>query len=474
MSTIDLDLCYMTATEAIAAFKARKLSPVELMKAVVARAEEVNPALNAISQEHFDRALKEARQAEERYLGKKAAPRQLEGVPIAIKDFHMIKDEITTFGSKVFEYYRATSTAPTVNRLLKAGAIMHLRSTTPEFASSATTHSPLWGVTRNPWNRAFSPGGSTGGGAAAVAAGFATIADGTDGGGSIRIPASACGLVGYLAPFGRNPLDSDHPVESLLRYGPVTRSVADAALMQNVMSGPHPDDMCSLRDRLELPDSFEAIRGWKIALSLDLGYFSVDPEVLKAVKVAAKIFETLGCQVTQVSLDWNIGILEAMYTHWEGMAAAALAQHLPRWRYEINPHVVHLIEKGLGRSAADLYSVNYVRGNMYRSLESILKNYDVLICPTLAIPSVAAEHNNLDPNFVIDGKRVDPYLQWAMTYPFNLVSQVPAISVPCGTAQSGVPIGLQIVGKTYDDLSVFRAAAAFEKAMPWRARRPEL
>ncbi len=474
MSAADLDLCYMTATEVIEAFNANTLSPVELLKAVIARAEAINPSLNAISQQYFDRALKEARRAEACYRGKHAAPRPLEGIPIAIKDFHAVKDEITTFGSKVFESHRATHSAPTVDRLLKAGAIMHLRSITPEFASSATTHSPLWGVTKNPWNRAYSPGGSTGGGAAAVAAGFATVADGTDGGGSIRIPASACGLVGYLAPFGRNPLDRDHPVESLLRYGPITRSIADAALMQNVMSGPHADDQCSLRDRLTLPNRFESIRGWKIALSYDLGYFAVDPEVTKAVKAAARVFEGLGCQVEEVGLPWHLGILEAMYAHWEGMAASVLAKYLPRWRYEMNPHVVHLIEKGRQRSAADLYRVNAVRGEMYRSLEPILRKYDVLICPTLAVPSVAADHDNLDPCFAIAGKKVDAYLQWVMTYPFNLVSQVPVLSVPCGVARSGVPIGLQIVGRTYDDLSVFRAAAAFECASPWRDRRPDL
>ena len=209
MAAPDLELCYLTATEAIAKFRTREISPVELMDAVIARCEAVNPTLNARTHTYFDRAREQARKAEAKYGQSGARLRPLEGIPCAIKDFHPMKGEITTFGSKVFEDFRPDNTAPTVERLQRAGAIVHCRTTTPEFAGSGSTHSPLWGVTRNPWNPDFTPGGSSGGAGAAVASGMTTVADGTDGGGSIRIPASACGLFGYKAPFGRNPLDRE-------------------------------------------------------------------------------------------------------------------------------------------------------------------------------------------------------------------------------------------------------------------------
>ena len=183
MASADLDLCYMTATDAIAGFKSKTLSPVELMKAVISRIESVNPKINAITYDYFDRALKQAKDAEARYGKTDGRPRPLEGIPCAIKDFHAVKGEITTLGSRIFENSRPTQTAPTVDRLLKAGAIMHCRTTTPEFAYAGITSSPLWGITRNPWNLDYAPGGSSGGAGALLAAGGTTIADGTDGGG---------------------------------------------------------------------------------------------------------------------------------------------------------------------------------------------------------------------------------------------------------------------------------------------------
>jgi amidase len=315
MASVDSKLCYMTATEAIARFKTKTLSPVELMKAVIARCETVNQKINAITYDYFDRALEQARDAEERYAKTDGRPRPLEGIPCAIKDFHSVKGEITTYGSRIFENFLPDNTAPTVERLLKAGAIMHCRTTTPEFAYAGVTASPLWGITRDPWNLEYAPSGSSGGAAALLAAGGTTLADGTDGGGSIRGPASACGLIGYKPPFGRNPLDREHPLETILVYGPLTRSVADAALMQNVMSGPHPADICSLRQRLRLPASFSGLKGWKVALSMDFGYMPVSPEVEKNTRAAAEVFRSLGCEVHEVELGWDARTLDAWFTH---------------------------------------------------------------------------------------------------------------------------------------------------------------
>jgi len=472
MAMSSSELCYLTATEALTAFKDRKLSPVELMQAVIARCEAVNPKVNAITYDFYERALKQARAAEKVYSAKKSRPRPLEGVSLAIKDFHPVKGEITTFGSKIFEHNRPDYTAATVERLFKAGAIMHARSTTPEFAYSGNTHSPLWGQTRNPWNLDYVSGGSSGGAGAMVASGMTTLADGTDGGGSIRIPASACGVVGYKAPFGRNPLDRDHPLESLLHYGPITRSVADAALMQNVMSGPHADDLCSLPDKLTIPDTLEGIKGWKVALSIDLGYVQVEPEVERNTRAAAEVFRKLGCTVEEVDLGWDWGVLDCWLTWWEGLFAGVAAQYLPRWRYEMDPFVVNLLDKGRGHDAMRLYQCNIKRGEMWRKLAPIVNKYDVLLCPTLAVPAVPTSHDECSNSYTINGKPVNAYVGWIMTHGFNLVSQCPAMSVPTGFGKSGVPTGMQIVARPFDDLRVFRAASAFEQAKPWRRKKP--
>ena len=472
MASIDLDLCYMTATEALAKFKAKTLSPVELIKALIARSQAVNPRLNALTYTFYDRALDQAKKAGARYM--KGRPRPLEGIPVAIKDFHAVKGEITTLGSKALKDFRPNNTAPTIERLLAAGCIMHCRTTTPEFAHAGTTHSLLWGITRNPWNLDYGPGGSSGGAGAALAAGMTTIADGTDGGGSIRIPCSANGIFGYKPPFGRNPLDREHPLETLAHYGPLARSVADAALMQNVMSGQHPADICTVREKVVIPQTLEGIKGWKVALSMDLGYFEVDSEVQKNTREAAKVFKSLGCKVEEVNLGWNYGTLDAWTTHWEGLFAALCADLLPRWQYEMDPFVVKLLERGMDLSAVRFYRCNQVRAEMYTKLAPILDQYNILICPTLAVPAVKADHRNDDPDFTINGKKVSAHIQWAMTYPFNLVSQCTVASIPSGFASSGVPTGLQIVARTFDDLSVFRAAAAFEAAKPWRDKRPSL
>ena len=241
------------------------------------------------------------------------------------------------------------------------------------------------------------------------------LADGTDAGGSIRIPASACGLIGYKPPFGRNPLDRDFPRESILQYGPLARAVGDAALMQNVMSGPHPDDPCSLRTRVRIPGKMDGIEGWRVALSLDLGYVTVDPEVERNTQAAADVFRDLGCVVDEGALGWHSGVIDAFLTLAEALCAGLSGPLLPRWRYEMDPFLVDVIERGMRLDAARLYRVNLVRSEMYRALSPILERYHVLICPTLAVPSVPIEHNNADYDLRVGGVPVHPHLGWLLT-----------------------------------------------------------
>ncbi len=471
----DVDLCYLTAEEAISAFKSRELSPVDVMKAVIARCEKVNPKLNAITYSHFDRALDQAKKAEKRYASSNGSARPLEGIPMAIKDLHPVEGEICTWGSKIFEGVRADNTVPIVERLLDAGAILHIQTTSPEFAHTGHTHSPLWGATRNPWNAEYNCGGSSGGSAAAVAAGMTILADGDDGGGSIRIPSSACGVFGFKPPFGRNPgrlLPTN--LDWILHLGPITRSVGDAILMQNVMSGPHPMDAATLKPKLEIPSELGSIRNWKIAFSMDLGYFEVDEEVQKNTLAAVEVFKSLGCVVEEVDLDWNYGSYDAWMTHWEGLFASVAGHHLPRWQYEMDPYVRELLHRGMNHSYTRVKQTEFVRTQMYDKFGPLMENYQLLLCPTTAVPSVPLWHRCDDRNFTINGKHVDAMIQWCMTYPFNLLSQCPVATVPSGFASSGVPTGLQIVGRTYDDISVLQAARAYEGARPWRGTRPNL
>ena len=475
MNKADLDLCYLSATEALARFKARSLSPVELCRALIKRNEEVNPALNALTDTYFDEALKGARSAETRYRNPKSGRhRPLEGLTVAIKDFHSVKGRLTTYGCKAYAGFKPDNTAPTVERLLQAGALMLSRTTTPEFAHAGITKSPLWGVTRNPWDTACTPGGSSGGSAAVIAAGMATLADGTDGGGSCRIPAAFSGVIGYKPPFGRNPLDREHPLENLLHYGPITRSVADAALMQNVMSGQHVADQCSLREAVVLPEQFGSVRGMKIAFSMDLGYYEIAPDVQQNTLDTVRALKRLGAKVEEVKLNWNYGVLDAWMTRWEGIFADIGKPLLPRWRYEMTPFCVTLIENGLRHDASRFYHTNVTRGEMFKTLGPILERYDALVCPTLAVSSLPAEHDDAGSDLTINGKSVPNYLGWTLTYPFNLMAWCPVMSVPSGFGATDMPTAVQVVGRTFDDPTVFQVAAALERVRPWRQRRPKI
>ena len=216
--------------------------------------------------------------------------------------------------------------------------------------------------------------------------------------------------------------------------------------MQNVMSGQHPEDLRSLPGRVRLPTAYDGIRGWKVALSMDLGHLQIDPEVAEITRRAAALFRELGCEVEEVDLGWNYSALNCCVTWWEGIFAGLVGQYLPRWHYEMDPFVVSLVERGLRLGAARLYQIYSVRGWLWQQLQPILKSHDILICPTLTAPAVKADHNNADPDYRINGVRVSAYAGWIATYGFNQVSQCPVMSVPAGFTSCGVPTGLQIVG----------------------------
>ncbi|HWA41630.1 MAG TPA: amidase family protein [Hypericibacter adhaerens] len=469
----DQDLAFITATEAIAAFKARKLSPVELLKAMEAQFHKVNGKVNAFTYTFFDQALIQARNAEKRYAaGRPTKP--FEGVPLMIKDIHQIKGYVTTFGSLLYKHNVDEVTEPFVERMLAAKPVLIGRSTNPEFAASCITHSRLWGITRNPWNTRYNAGGSTGGGAAAVASGMTVLSDGSDYAGSIRVPASCCGVFGFKPPTGRVPHSQPWNLNGYAVFGPVTRSVADAALMMNVIAGQDRRDITSVRERLRYPERYERIKGWRIAYSPDLGCFEVDPEVAKATRKALDVFREAGAEIEEIDLGWPKTILQAWLAH------ARENDFEPPWllprhkRKLLTDYIrAYTPRNDVARRFTYADSLN-IRVAMWEKLAPVLKRCQVLLCPTLAIPAQPAAYNPADRSLKINGKKVESEIGWVMTFPFNMLSQLPAASVPCGFAKSGVPIGLQIVGRPFDDLTVFQAAAAFETLRPWRKYRPKL
>jgi len=473
----DLELCYMSAAEALRRFRDRSLSPLELLRALIARAEAVEPKINAFTATYFEEALDKARLAEARYAGGKASPRALEGLAVAIKDETPLKGRRTTQGSLLLKDHVDERTNPSAERILRAGAIVHARTTTPEFCVVPITWSRLWGVSRTPWNLAYSPGGSSGGSAASLAAGSSTLANGSDIGGSIRIPASACGVVGFKPPYGRNP---DTPPFSLDWYnhiGPLARTVADCAIFQNVMAGPHLSDIATVRPKLRIPPVLPEARGRRVALSIDLDVFEVDAEVERNTRETADALRSAGVEVEEVRLGWPETIKQALWWHWGAYLGPYIRRYAAMGPELVTDYVREFLDRTRASTVEDFFRSVELETELYENLGKLFAKYDALICPTLAVPSVAADHDVADRDFRINGKPVDAYLDWCLTYPFNMMSRCPVLSVPSGFAANGVPTGIQIVGRPFQDVSVFELGAALERVKPWldvTERRPAI
>ncbi len=460
------ELCYLTATEAVKLFIARKLSPRELLASLIARAERVNPAINCFADRYFDEALAQATLSEQRYMKRGAKLRPLEGIALAVKDAQRVGGKRTTHGSLIFKDSVDDHSDPMVERLQKAGAVIFARTTTPEFCLSGVTHSRIWGVTRNPWNVEFTPGGSSGGSGAALAAGLTTLATGTDIGGSIRIPASASGVVGYKPPHGRNPDGSPANFDPFNHCGPMTRAVADAALMQNITSGPHAHDHDSLRGRVRLPIKAESIKGLKIAYSIDFDYVEVDADVRHNTLASLDVFRRLGAIIEEVKLGWTKSV-DADCFHWYN------TMHFGRqtlWHRERDADLMTDYALKMADAVERNTSVNDVHKPlarahaMYQTLGPILDSHDVFICPTNNYPAVRADHDPWDEGFTVNGKQADPEYGWVMTHQFNMLHNLPVLAVPSGHAINAVPTGIQIVARSFDDARVFKAGLAFEQA----------
>ncbi|MGW5746779.1 amidase [Amycolatopsis sp. NPDC003861] len=463
------DLHYLSATEALRRFRSRELSPVELLTAVIERAEQVEPTVNALCHRRFEEALLQAREAEERYAGRGPAPRLLEGIPLAIKEEEAISGQPCTQGSLLFRDEIADHTSCFAQRMLDAGAIVHARSTTPEFSAAGVTRSKLWGVTRNPWNPRFAVGGSSGGSAAALAAGTTTLASGSDIAGSIRIPASFNGVVGYKPPYGRVPVDPPFNYDTYLHNGPMARTVEDAVLLQNVIAGPDLSDITSLSPKLVLPQRPEPVAGLRVAVSVDFGGWAVDPEIRKNTLGVADVLRSAGAVVEEVALSLSREQVNRASAIHYGLTIGFLEDLVRAHPDDVSPYLSAVVDRTRRRSQGGTVVEGYqLEAALHASVAEVLRAFDVLLCPTVATRGLPADEDYAgDVTIEVGGEVFDDPIDAILTVPFNILGRCPVLAVPSGFAGNGVPTGVQLVGRPYDDETVFRAGAALESADPW-------
>ena len=455
-----------TASELLQLYRTGQASPVEAARAVHERIARLNPSLNAFCFIAPDESRQAARASEARWIDfrKTGAPcGELDGVPVSIKDLILARGWPTLRGSRTVDPQQPWDVdAPVAARLREAGAVLLGKTATPEFGCKGETNSPLTGITRNPWNLAKTPGGSSGGAAAAVAAGMGPLAVGTDGAGSVRIPAAFCGTFGLKPSFGRVPAYPLSPFGSVAHLGPHTMSVRDAALMMNAIKRPDARDWTSLP-----PDAADytvglddGVRGLRIAYSPTLGYArNVHPEVAAAVAAAARQLEALGARVEQLDpgiedpLDITTGLwFVSAWAVWNTLTPEQQAVTDPDFRAEA--------QLGERLSALDVQRLNLRRGALGSHMRQFMQRHDLLLTPCVAVPAfdaLPAGHSMMDPAAM---------LGWTpFSYPFNLTQQ-PACTIPCGLTADGLPIGLQIVGPMFGDALVLRAARAYESTCP--------
>jgi aspartyl-tRNA(Asn)/glutamyl-tRNA(Gln) amidotransferase subunit A len=462
------ELCYLPATDLAALIRKREVSPTEVARAFLDRIERVNPTINAYCTVTDFRALDEAR-AVEAALGRGETVGPLAGVPVSIKDLLLTKGIRTTRGSLLYADDIPTEDAPVVERLRNAGAILLGKTNTPEFGWKAATDNRIFGPTRNPWKLDRVAGGSSGGAGAAVAAGLGPLAIGTDGGGSIRIPACFCGIFGLKATFGLVPAYPASFAEALSHTGPMTRTVRDAALMLNVIAGR------DSRDRNGYPigsvDFLEnigaGITGTRVAWSPNLGHGLVDPEARQSAESAARHFEELGCHLEEASP--SVGDFASPWQIlFYGSITAGLSAQPEGWEAKIDPGLAGIVRQARGASAVDLAGAYQARARFYDATRRFFDRYDLLLTPSFAVPPWKIGQDFPDE---IGGRKAVLGDGAQLTQLFNLTGQ-PAATVPCGWTVDGLPLGLQIVGRPHEDALVLRAAAAFEAIAPWADRRP--
>ena len=466
----DTELCFTPATTLAAMIRSKEVSPVETTRAVLDRIAAVDGKVNAFAALDAEGAMAAARAAEAAVMGGGALG-PLHGVVATVKDLADVAGLPTERGSYTAKGKIADVDTPFAARLKAAGAVILGKTTTSELGWTGVSRSPLTGITHNPWRHGHNAGASSAGAGAAAAAGFGPLHQGSDGAGSIRMPAHFCGVFGLKPTFGRVP---NWPVpnnDQTSHNGPLTRTVADAALMMEVMAGPAPLDHWTL----EAPPADysarlrEGISGLRVAYSPDLGHARVDPEIATLVADAVKAFAGLGVTVEEVTPHFETDGPELVRFMWSTQMGT-YAPFLPEYRDRMDPGLVACMEEAEGRSAAEYLAV---RGRKLRYIESVnrfFQDWDLLLTPAVSVAAFPAER--LQPAHWPEHPW--DWISWAeFSWPFNF-SGTPAASVPCGITKDGLPVGLQIAGRRFADLTVLQAAAAFEQARPWADKRPPL
>jgi aspartyl-tRNA(Asn)/glutamyl-tRNA(Gln) amidotransferase subunit A len=452
-----MSLCSLTAVQLVEAYQKHEVSPVEVAQAVLKRIDEQNSRFNAFCFLSKEETLENAKASEARWMSGQPMG-LLDGVPVSVKDLILTRGWPTLRGSKTIDPQGPwNDDAPATARLREHGAVLLGKTTTPEFGWKGVTDSALTGITRNPWNPDKTPGGSSGGAVAAVAAGMGPLAVGTDGGGSIRIPCSFTGLFGIKPSFGRVPAWPLSPFGTVAHVGPIARSVADAALMLNVLALPDARDWHALpRDPRDWRSGLEqGVKGLRIAFSPDLGYAKVDPEVASLVRSSIKVFEELGAKIEEKHPGFENP--EPIFrTHW--FSGAAYLLKTIKQKNLVDPGLLEVAAQGEKITAHEILEAQMKRGALGAHMNLFHRDYDLLVTPTLAVAAFDVGKEGPEKN-----KR---WTDWTpFSFPFNLTQQ-PAASIPCGFTRAGLPVGLHLVGPRYGDALVLRAARAFETARP--------
>lgn len=470
------DICFMSAVDMLEKIKNQELKSQEITETVIKRIERVNPSINAFCTPTFDLAREMAKKSDEK-VKKNQKLGKIEGIPTSLKDEYLTKGIRTTFGSKLFENFVPLEDDIIVKRLKEDGCVILGKTNLPAFGYKGVTDNKIFGATKNPWDIERTPGGSSGGAAAAAASGISPLALGSDGGGSIRIPSSLSGVYGIKPTFGRIPHDimaTSGAIGTLVHKGPLVRYVRDAALLLDVIVG---EDSI---DRYSLPKpsySFlkklnETPKKLKIGYSMDLGFVTIiDPEVEKSVLDSVQKFEEFNWSV---EVNKRIKIKDAdrvLQTFWFSGFDQSL-MNPPQTESKVEENIQKMTDIASKFTVKDLKWADLQRERVYQEICGHFKKFDILITPTLACPAFKL---GIDWAQEIDGKDVsNDALAWqAYTYPFNL-SGHPAASIPCGWSKDGLPIGMQIVGKRLDDLTVLQVSQAFENIAPWQDKRPNL
>ncbi len=465
-----VELCYTPASELARLIAAKDVSPVEVMEVVLERFDALNPSLNAVCTPTPDLAMDRAREAEKAVMDG-AALGPLHGVPTTIKDLAATKGLKTMAGSHIYADQVMDQDAPFVTRLAEAGAISIGKTTTPEMGWKGCGDSPLTGASHNPWKHGYNPGGSSTGAAICAAAGIGPIHQGSDGAGSIRMPAGFCGVYGIKPTFGRVAYAPMSNNDLISHVGPITRTVTDAALMLGAMAGPDDRDQTSLGMP---PDDYvgqldAGIDGLRIAYSPNLGHLRVDGEVADLVAAAVRGLESLGHEIEEV--DPGFGDTREMeYCIWSVIMAGRLAHFLDDWEGRMDPGLVACVRDGMGYSAVEFMRAKGARMELYAKAQKFFERYDLLVTPTLSVAAFPVEQ------LIPEHWEQHPWdwIRWAgFSYPFNLTWQ-PAATCPCGFTPAGLPVGVQFVSGRFQDLRILQASRVFEQAFPWADKRPPL